>query len=59
MPHRDRRIGEQDAAPIERFSVDRVVADAVARDHPQPTALALELGVRHLGAANEQAPRSQ
>ena len=54
MPHRDRRIGEQDAAPVERFGVDRVVANAVARNHPQPTALALELSVRHLGAADQQ-----
>src|ERR1700722_11476306 len=48
VPPRDRRIGEQDAAPAERLGVDRVVANAVARNYPQPTAISLELSVRHL-----------
>ena len=39
---------------LSAFGVDRVVADAVARDHPQPTAIALELSLRHLGAPDQQ-----
>ena len=54
MPHRDRRIGEQDAPPIERLGVDRVVANAVASDQPEASVLALELSVRNFGAADQE-----
>jgi hypothetical protein len=54
MPNRDRRVGEQDATPVQRFGIDRVVANAVARNHPQATAIARELSLRHLSATDQQ-----